>query len=906
MSELKIVGRSFRRVDALEKVLGSAKYTHDLQIPGMLWAKVLRSTVPHAEIVTLDVKPALQVTGVRAAITAEDFADHGNLGFPVKDEYVLAHRKVRYVGEPIAAVAADTAEAAEAGLAAIRLLLRPLPAVFQVRDALKPDAPILHDELVESEATTATGTQALSRGGNVCDRHQVRLGDPAACLAQCDVTLDQFYSVSHQEHAYLETEAALAVPTPNGGVTVYVGDQSPFVTHGNLLMTLGLRPDQVRVMQARVGGAFGGKSDMVYQCAAQVAKLALKSGLPVKLVTSREESMTASYKREAMQSHYLLGADRDGTLRAAKVDLWSDSGAYASQTPLTDFRASIHAMGPYRYTDCHVDATGVYTNNGYSGAFRGFGNPEITAASEQAIDELAGKCGIDPLDFRLKNCVVRGDTLVFGQTLEHSVGLRACLERVRALSDWDRRRAEYGTQATRQERRRGIGVACFFHGTCLGNEGLDWAVHTLRAEVDGTFCILTGLTDYGQGSHTTFGMLAAETMGLPIHRFCVHRLDTDAVHDCGPTVASRSTIVGGNATRLAALKLLATLQMAAAIRLGCAGSAVRQEGEAFVGPDGARVSLDDVIAAARNLGFPLSETARWEMPETHWSPAKGRGTPYAAYHFGAQVADVLVDRRTGQVTVEHIWAVHDVGRVISPEGARGQVIGGLAQGLGYALLERVDFDHGTVLNPNFDTYLIPTIADVPPVTVEFVEEELPFGPFGAKNVAEPPMVATAPAIANAIYHAVGRRLRHLPANLERVLLGHDLLDLPDEALEGDLDEPSGCKRGAVASASGLRTTTEAGTDGDPSVAVSLRYGGMLADRLGRSEEVIELPAGATLGDLQQRVLRLHSELVTASGVPEDGLVVPCTWLYENRSAEPGQLLASGAQVLMLPMMGGGG
>ena len=782
MSTLKRVGKPTRRVDALEKVLGTARFTHDLKLPGMLVAKVLRSPAPHAEIVKLDVTPALDVPGVVAAITSEDYVDHSNWGFPVKDDYMLAYERVRYVGDPIAAVAAESEEAAQAGLDAIVLELKELPAVFDMHAALEEGAPVLHPELsgaAEENTEAAEDPQYIEvqAKGNLSETLIVRQGDPVAALEGCEIVVDEHYSVSHQEHAYLETEAALAVPTPDGGVTVYLGDQSPFITLGNLTSTLGLPADKVRVVQSRyIGGSFGGKSDNMYECAGQVAKLALKSGRPVKIVLSREESMIASYKRDAMMMHYRLGADSDGTIRAAKIDCWSDSGAYASMTPFTGWRASIHAMGPYRYDDCHVDLHDVYTNNGYSGAFRGFGSTEVQAVSEQAVDELAEKCGIDPLEFRLKNCIRLGDTLPYGQTLEESVGLDACLERVRELSDWDDKWAEYAKQPADAEIRRGIGVGCFFHGCSLGAEGADDATHIIRLAADNTFEIISGLTDYGQGSRTVFCLIAAETMGLPVERFTWAQNDTDVSKDCGPTVASRSTILGGNATRVAAGRLIDQIRQTACMMLHCNADELAQEEEIFRAPDGRQVILDEVIRYARSLNIPMSATAQWEMPHIHWSFNDGRGTPYVAYHFGAQVADVEVDTRTGKTKVHHIWAVHDVGKVVFPEGAIGQIIGGIAQGLGYGLLERVDFQNGQLMNPNFDTYLIPTAADMPPVTVEFVENELSFGPYGAKNVAEPSMVPTTPAIFNAIYQATGERVRHAPANLERVLLGRDLKD----------------------------------------------------------------------------------------------------------------------------------
>ncbi len=780
MSDSQVIGKPLRRVDALEKVLGTARFTQDMKMPGVLVAKVLRSPVPHAEIVRLDVSPALKVPGVLAAITSEDYVNHSNWGFPVKDDYMLAYQRVRYVGDPIAAVAGETEEAALAGLDAIIIELKELPGVFNVHAALEPGAPLIHPELGHSAGAGETKDSEyieVKAQGNLSETLIVRQGDPLPALESCDVTLDEYYTVSHQEHAYLETEAALAVPTPDGGVVIYTGDQSPFITQGNVAMTLGLLPELVRVVQTRfVGGSFGGKSDMIYETAGQVAKLALLTGRPVKLATDREESMIGSYKRDAMEMHYRLGATKDGRLQAARVECWSDSGAYASMTPFTSWRASIHAMGAYRYDHCHVDVNGIYTNNGYSGAFRGFGNTEVQAGVEQAVDELAEKCGLDPLDFRLKNCIVVGDTLPYGQKLTESVGLKACLERVRALSDWDHKRAQYAAQPAGLEKRRGIGVACFFHGCSLGAEGVDSATHILQVGAQNRIQILSGLTDYGQGARTVFCAIAAEAMGLPIERFQWMPADTDLVRDCGPTVASRSTILGGNATRVAAAKLLEQIKQAAGLWLRCDAAQVTQAGETFCGPDGRAIGLDELILFARQMNAPLTTTGRWDMPKIHWSFADGRGTPYVAYHFGAQTADVEVDIRTGKTRVLHITAVHDVGRVIFPEGAVGQIIGGIAQGLGYGLLERVEFEKGYLTNPNFDTYLIPTSADMPPVTVEFVEDPLSFGPYGAKNVAEPSMVATTPAILNAVYQATGKRVRHTPATLERVLLGYDPKD----------------------------------------------------------------------------------------------------------------------------------
>ncbi|MCX7669793.1 MAG: xanthine dehydrogenase family protein molybdopterin-binding subunit [Anaerolineae bacterium] len=773
MTELTYIGKPAPRVDALDKVLGTAKYTGDYKLPGMLYARCLRSELPHARIVRLNVAPALEVPGVVAAITSEDFVDHGRFGFPVPDMYMLAYQRVRYVGDAIAAVAAETPEALAAGLAAIELELEPLPGVFDPEEALRPDAPVVGEQPWDAPTTPR---------GNLLVEHIVRKGDPETLLPECEVVLEGKYSTAHQEHAYLETEAALAVPWPGStGVTVYSPSQSPFNDRNNLCRVLGLGPEHVRVIQPPVGGAFGGKDDQIYQTTGQVAKLALITGRPVRMTVPREESMIFSYKRNPMRVHIRLGADRTGRLRASKINLVVDSGAYAAITPFVAWRGTIHAMGPYRYDACHVDTHVAYTNNGYCGAFRGFGNTEVTACIEQAIDELAARLGLDPMDFRLMNCLRPGDETPHGQRLGDDVALAECLEHVRRASDWDRKRAAYGGRPPATDRRpaagelrRGIGVACFFHGLSLGAEGDDFAVSTLQINDDYSLTLTSGLTDYGTGSRTVFTLIAAEVLGLKPARIHMPRPDTDTAQPSGPTVASRATVLGGNAVRVAAERLHMLLLHAAADLFGCSPIQVLRDSERFVGPQEEPVSFEAVVDHARRMGLILSARGRWDAPKIHWSEEEGTGKPYFAYHYGAQVAEVIVDTGTGKVDVAAIWAAHNTGTVIFPQGILGQLYGGIAQGLGYALMERVDFDQGYIQATNFDEYLIPTAMDVPEISAHFVQKPFAAGPFGAKNIGEPGMVPTAPAILNAISHATGRRVADLPANLERVLLGHDL------------------------------------------------------------------------------------------------------------------------------------
>ncbi|HEX9115932.1 MAG TPA: xanthine dehydrogenase family protein molybdopterin-binding subunit [Anaerolineae bacterium] len=767
MVDTKYVGKPAARVDALEKVRGTAKYVADIRVPGLAYARCLRSDEPHARIAKLDVTAARAVPGVLAVITSEDFVDHGRFGFPVDDMYMLAYERVRYAGDAIAAVAAETEDALAAGLAAIVLELEPLAAVFDPAAALAPGAPVIGERPWDAAETPR---------GNLLTQYIVRKGDAAATLAACEVTVSGEYSTMHQEHAYIETEGALAVPWPDrSGVTVYSSNQSPFINRDNICRTLGLATENVRCIQPPVGGAFGGKDDLLYQTSAQVAKLALLCGRPVRMTFSREESMIASYKRDAMRMAIELGADRAGHLQASKIHAIVDSGAYAAITPFTAWRSSIHAMGPYRYAACQVDTDVAYTNNGYAGAFRGFGNTEVCAGIEQAVDELAEKLGQDPIDFRLANCLRPGDTTAHGQRLGDDVSLAECLAEVRRLSDWDRKRAAYAAAGRDGcARQRGLGVAAVFHGISLGAEGADFAVGTIRVNDDCTLTLTSGLTDYGTGSRTVYTLIAAESLGLRPERIQMLRPDTDTAINSGPTVASRATVLGGNATRVASQRLDSLLIQAAAGLLGCLPVQVLRDGERYVGPDEEPASFEEVVAYARRMGLPLSAQGRWNAPDNHWSFESGSGKPYFAYHFGAQVAEVAVNPGTGKVEVTGIWAAHNTGKVIFPQGALGQLYGGITQGLGYALMERVDYDEGYIQATNFDEYLIPTALDVPEIVGVFVERPFADGPYGAKNLGEPAMVPAAPAILNAIYHATGRRIHHLPASLERVRLGHDL------------------------------------------------------------------------------------------------------------------------------------
>lgn len=761
-SGFRYVGNpKLHNVDGLDKISGRAKYVGDMVVPGMLYAKVLRSPMPHARIAKLDIRRALTVPGVKAIITHQDFVEHGNFGWPVKDQYVLAYQKVRYVGDAIAALAAESEASAQAGIAAIQLELEELTAVSDMRYAMDTDAPMI-------PAKPATLTAGGIGDGNLCDRHILRNGDPVPILDDCMTLVDETYTFPHQEHAYIETEGVLAIPEMDGGVTLYANNQSPFINRDNVAALLGLPARLVRVIQPPVGGSFGGKDDILYQCSGQVGKLALLTGRPVRLTLSRSESMVASYKRQAMQAQLKLGVDAEGNLQAAQVTLLTDSGAYASMTPMASWRATMHAAGAYRYQAVRVDTSAVYTNNGYAGAFRGFGNVQASAAVEIAVDELAHKLGRDPLAFRMQNCLREGDHTMTGDYLDHEVGLAACLEWVRDQSDWARKRVEYAEQSPKDLVRKGLGVASYFHGSGLGGEGDDFSVSTLQIEEDNSITLTSGLTDYGQGSRTVFTLLAAELLGLDIQRIRMLRPDTHTAIDSGPTVASRASMVGGNAVLAAAEKLRYQINLAAADALGCAPEQLVRDGETFIGPGESPMDFEIVVNHARAMGLQLSVEGRWQIRPIKWDFRHGTGEPYFCYVFGALVAEVEVNVKTGRTRVTGIWAAHDAGKILYPLGALGQLYGGVVQGLGYALTEHYRFEKAIPQATGFHTYRIPRANDVPEIVATYIQTKHPDGPFGAKNLAEPVMIGTAPAIANAIFQATGKRIRSLPITPDKI------------------------------------------------------------------------------------------------------------------------------------------
>jgi CO/xanthine dehydrogenase Mo-binding subunit len=753
------IGRPAWRVDGIGKVTGRSRFADDITAPGMLWGAVLLARRPHARILSIDVSKARETPAVKAVLTADDLPAERLFGVVIRNQPVLAFGKVRHYGDGVALVAAESAAAAALACERIAVVYEDLPGVFDPEEAMAPGAVSVHE------------------GSNVFVHHPVRKGDPPAGFAAAKLVLERRYTTQHVEHAAIEPEAVLAETTEDGGVRVIGSIQNIFSTRKSLAAVLGLDLARVTVKHATIGGSFGGKDEVMTQMAARAALLARATGRPVKMVNTRERSMVESYKRHPYVMHYRVGADADGRLTAIQAKIVADAGAYASMSPFVTWRSAVQATGPYKCQNVQTDVYAVYTNNVYTGAMRGFGSPQVNFAIESWMDELAEALGLDPLEIRLRNALTRGSVTATGQKLDHEVSIRDVLSRAAGMAGWSRRRMEIeSANATRSDRRRGIGLACSYRGVSLGAEGADAAGAIVSVQSDGSVIVTIGLTDMGQGVASALSLIAAEVLGIDTRRVKFMNVHTGRVPDSGPTVASRSTIMGGMAVKKAAEAVRDVLFAVVSEKMGIPpdGMVARDARIAPAADPSDGLSFEEAVARAYAGGRPLLGFGWHKSPRTTWDDKTGRGDAYFTFVYSANVAEVEVDLETGKVDVARVAAVHDVGRAISPAMIESQIHGGIAMGLGYALLERYGLVEGIPEATNFDEYLIPTSLDVPEISVVLVENPDPAGPFGAKSIGEPATEIAAPAIVNAIAHATGRRVRDLPADLESVLLGRRL------------------------------------------------------------------------------------------------------------------------------------
>jgi len=754
------VGTSMPRLEARAKLTGRAEFTDDLSRTGMLHGAVLGSPYAHAKILSYKVDAALAVPGVKAVITGADYPDLP-MGCMIKDERLLAKEKVRFVGQPVAAVAARDAETARKAARLIDVEYEMLPEVMTVDEAIAEGATLIHEglddyiKIFEAEF-----------GGNVLSRQLLTEGDVEAAWADCDHILEETYETQQQAHAYMEPCAALAEVDDTGKVTIWSSHQSISRVQANVAEALGLSMAKVRAMTPRVGGAFGGKMEATVQPIA--AALALKTGKPVKVVLSREDDFQMIRSRHGARIRMKTGAKSDGTILAREAELFFDAGAYADDSAGVLGFGLLMARGPYNIPNVRCEGHCVYTNKLRAAGFRGFGNPQVTFASESQIDELADLLGMDPIELRLKNAMRNGDKQFGGHTVE-VCGLVECLEKVRDQSDWATKRKTANSNGAAG----GIGVACLSHVCGLLSTGA-----IVRLAEDGSLVVTTGAVDNGQGSDTALAQICAETLRVDVSQVNFVAPDSDTSPYNWGTGASRLTYMVGRAVSDAATEVCEKILNAASMMLEADKSDLELAPGGKVQVKGTDISVgffDVSMFSLFGVGGPIIGQSTFLYDGEPFDPKRTAmtGFPFGnlgVYMFGAQAVEVEVDEVSGKTEVKQAWLAHDVGKAINPSAVEGQIHGGFVQGVGYALYEEMVWDGGRLVNPSFMDYKIPGAHDVPyeihPIIVENPE---PTGPYGARGVGEPGLVGVAPAIANAVRNATGIRFRSLPLSPEKVL-----------------------------------------------------------------------------------------------------------------------------------------
>ena len=763
------IGESVLRIDGRDKVTGAARFTDDLQFgAGLLFARIKRSPHPHARIGRIDVSRARALPGVKAIVTGEDTP--GYIGLYLKDRHIFCRDRVRYVGDPVAGVAAVSEQVAEQALDLIDVEYELLPAVFDPEAGAAAGAPRLHPDLGKYEVANFIFPEP---GTNISNHFRIRKGDPARAWPECAAVVERSYRIPHVQHVPMEPHIAVALAEQGGQVTLWASSQSPFAQRNLIAQTLGISQSDLRVVAPYVGGGFGSKAGVSMEALAVAIALKVK-GRPVKLRLTREEEFHTAFVRQGLVAHFKMGCDRNGRLLAMENRYYWDGGAYTEYGVNVTRAAGYSATGPYEVPNVFADSYCVYTNHPVGGPMRGFGMPEMHAGLEQCIDELAQAIGMDPVQFRKLNCLKGGSTLVTGGKM-HPTGLPQCIDKAAQAIGWGRK-----SPPSALNRRRGKGIALMWKAPAMpANAGSSaW----VRLNEDGTVSVGVGGQDVGQGSFTVAAQMAAAALGVPYEWVRVSGpLDTQYSPYEWQTVASRLTWSMGNAVVAAGRDARQQI-----LRLVAEAWGELEENLDIV--DGS------VISYRKEETLPLKDLVVYGLPRPDgqgWigGPVIGHGSFMPTYvtgldkdtgqgeravvHYttGAQAVELEVDLDTGRIEILRGVAAFDVGRAINPEMVKAQMEGGFIQGMSTALFERLQLKDGVPQNPSFVDYRIATTADVPS-QVEAILVEVPQddGPWGARGIGEHPMVPTIPAIANALYDALGIRIGSPPFTAEKVYL----------------------------------------------------------------------------------------------------------------------------------------
>ena len=710
LASANVVGLELPRRDALAKATGTTLFADDIPVDNCAYIKVVRSPFPHAKIISINKSEALKMPGVLAVFTAEDVQGTNILKMTGDDQPVLCTGKVRMIGDPIAAVVATSERVASDAVDRVKATYEELAPVLSVEEAMKDGAPQVHDDKP-----------------NIFFRQPILYGDLNKGFREADVVIERTVTTQCVDHAYLENDAGIAYIHDNGQLVVMSGSQNIYDHKRAIAEAVGLVEEDVRVIQTPTGGAFGGKLDVSVGGLLGVAALALRR--PVKLVYSREETFAVTTKRHPFYMKAKLGVRMDGTITAYDLDLVADGGAYKSFSSSVVTRGIVHASGPYRMRNAHVAGKAVYTNTAIKGAMRGFGVPQTILVIESLLDEAASRIGMDPLEIRVKNGYVAGDTTICGQTLTDNFGFLECLSTIRPYYD---AAVDVAKSATTETLKRGVGLGSVIFGP--GGSAPDKSEAWAEILPDDRLRILIGAADIGQGSDTMFAQVAAEAFRYPLEKVFVSSTDTNEVPNGNKSAGSRQTYVSGRAVYDAARHL----------------RKVMDENDCR--------TYDEMKAK----GIETTSRLVYATNTTKLDPIDGHGVPWETYSFGVQMAEVAVDIISGKVTVLKVTAVHDIGTVINKINVDGQILGGIAQGVGYALSEEYVYNQSN----NFAKYRIPRAKDMPEVEIICIQFPRKNGPFGASGTAELSLVPTAAAITNAVNNACGVRITQLPVTPE--------------------------------------------------------------------------------------------------------------------------------------------
>jgi CO/xanthine dehydrogenase Mo-binding subunit len=727
MPSAGIVGAPVPRKEGRDKVTGRAQYIDDISLPGMLYGTTVRSSIPRGTIRKITFDPSINWDEF-TIVSAKDIPGQNCIALILDDQPCLADSVVNHPEEPILLIAHPNRHILPKAVQAITIEYDPLPPLFT---------------LEESERQT----EIIWGKDNTFKTYLIEKGEVDSVWANAAHIVEGEYTTGAQEQLYIENNGMIARFDAETGITVWGSLQCPYYVHKALMKLLNLPEDKVRVVQTETGGAFGGKEEYPSMIAGHAALLAIKSGTPVKIIYDRMEDMTATTKRHPSRTRHRTAVDRDGKILGGEIEFVIDGGAYATLSSVVLSRGTIHAGGPYYWPAIRVCAKAVATNAPPHGAFRGFGAPQSLFAMERHMDKIAAVVGISAVEIRRRNFLKIGQTTITEQTIHEPIDLNHLLDRGLALADYSAKQDRFRRENSSM-RKRGIGIAAFFHGAGFTGSGERYlaSVVGVEATAEGKIRVLVSSTEFGQGTKTVLCQIAAESLGLPYEDLEIAQADTQGVPNSGPTVASRTVMIVGKLVQSAAVGIRQTL-----IASG------------FLNENFTRGEFLEACAKYLAQHGELKSWARYQAPANiFWDDAKYRGEAYAAYGWAIYIAEVSVDLTTYAVTVDDFIALQEVGKVLHPVLARGQIIGGVAQGIGYALYEKVVWKNGRMMNGQMTNYIMPTSADLPTIRVYFEELGNEHGAFGAKGIGELPMDGPAPAILNATSNALDMPFNSIP------------------------------------------------------------------------------------------------------------------------------------------------